>query len=395
MKYIRKIAFVADSLLIWVLTFVAVFAMIYSGYVIYDNFYKSKVAFSSWDLKQYKPTVEQTKLGFEEISLINPDTVAWLTVEGTNIDYPVMYGSNNMDYINRDFYGKSSLTGSIYLNSDNSPDFSQPYNLIYGHHMDNGAMFGDIDKFASEEYLKSHTLGILMTPTGNYDLYIFACMQTDAYNDTIYFKDTENEKAYGELFEHISKNSLVYIPQENIPQKIIAMSTCAETGTFGRTVIFAKAISRTDTISKEEVHPQVKRTAKGHNTVTEHWAVLNLVCVILTLLTLFPLHYTFAKYNQLIFVRKKKKECEEEAVAKDLGRFEKKIYIGFIVEILIFTLATVFFLRTENIKNDIGISDKYTLIMILIFALSLIVDIICFRYRGKRPDNDAKGEEAE
>ena len=397
MKLLRKIANVADVLLVVVLTVIAVLVLSYSVYVIGDNFYKSNVAFSSWDLQQYKPTVEETKLGFEEISDINPDTVAWVTIDGTHIDYPVMYGSDNMDYINRDFYGKRSLSGSVYLNYDNNPDFSEPYSLLYGHHMDNGAMFGDIDNFVKESYLKSHNKGILLTPDGNFDLSVFACMETDAYNELIYFGNYKDDTRYAELNDYIKKNAAVYIREtQDYPKKIIAMSTCAETGTFGRTVIFAEAIPRTDSIASESVtHEKEKHIAKGHNTVTENWAVLNLVCVALTLFTLVPFIYTGRKYYQLIYARQKKKELFKEGnsdIAKDLNFFEKKIYVGIFIELLIFITSLIVFLKTEVISNNIALCDKYTYIMILLFLVSLIADFICFRYRGKRPESGFESE---
>ena len=399
MKLLRNIANVADVLLVVFLTLIAILVLSYSVYVIGDNFYKSNAAFSSWDLQQYKPTVKETKLGFKEISAINPDTVAWVTIDDTHIDYPVMYGSDNMDYINRDFYGKRSLSGSVYLNADNDPDFSEPYNLLYGHHMDNGAMFGDIDNFVEESYLKSHSKGMLLTPNGNFDLLVFACMKTDAYNELIYFKDYKDNIGYEKLNDFIKKNAAVYIRgSQEYPQKIIAMSTCAETGTFGRTVIFAEAIPHTASVTDENIETeQEKHIAKGHNTVTENWAVLNLVCVALTFFTFMPLIYTGRKYYQLIYAKQKKKELFKEGktdIATDLDNFEKKIYIGIFIELSLFISSLLVFFKTEVINNNIALCDKYTYIMILLLFISLITDIVCFRYRGKRPENDFESESA-
>jgi SrtB family sortase len=64
------------------------------------------------------------------------DLVGFLTVEGTNIDYPVMQGIDNSHYLNTDPFGAYSLSGSIFLDSRSSPDFSDEYSVIYGHHMD-------------------------------------------------------------------------------------------------------------------------------------------------------------------------------------------------------------------------------------------------------------------
>ena len=82
--------------------------------------------------------------------------VGWLTVDGTSIDYPVMQGGNNLTFLNRNPYGEFSLSGSIFLDSRNSPDFSDEYSIIYGHHMAYGKLFGALDAFLDETYTSSH-----------------------------------------------------------------------------------------------------------------------------------------------------------------------------------------------------------------------------------------------
>ncbi|MBQ2160314.1 MAG: SrtB family sortase, partial [Firmicutes bacterium] len=63
-------------------------------------------AFSSHDLLKYRPKIEMDEPpDLHEIMEINPDTVAWITLYGTNIDYPVMQGKTDMEYINKDAYG--------------------------------------------------------------------------------------------------------------------------------------------------------------------------------------------------------------------------------------------------------------------------------------------------
>ena len=90
------------------------------------------------------------------------------------------------EYAGKDIYGKSSLTGSVYLSSLNKKNFGDNYNIVYGHHMDNGAMFGDIDKYVDIDFFLSHRKGELLTPEKSYELTVFACMKTNAYESEIY-----------------------------------------------------------------------------------------------------------------------------------------------------------------------------------------------------------------
>ena len=62
-----------------------------------------------------------------------------------------------MEYINKDVWRRLALSGAIFLaECESTGFFMDPYNLIYGHHMSNGAMFGDVVEFADEEYFATH-----------------------------------------------------------------------------------------------------------------------------------------------------------------------------------------------------------------------------------------------
>jgi len=188
LRAIDKAANIAETILSIITGLIAALLLIYSAYVLYDNFYTGQAAFASWNLLQYKPVMNEDDdtVDFDSISEINPDTAAWLTIYDTNINYPVVQGKDDLEYAGKDIYGKSSLTGSVYLSSLNKKNFGDNYNIVYGHHMDNGAMFGDIDKYVDIDFFLSHRKGELLTPEKSYELTVFACMKTNAYESEIY-----------------------------------------------------------------------------------------------------------------------------------------------------------------------------------------------------------------
>ena len=112
---------------------------------IYDSYMVYQQATDNSILK-YKPGYETDD---ETNKKITGNMVAWLTIDDTNVDYPVMQGEDNNEYLNKDPFGDYALSGSIFLDSRNDPEFKDYYSLIYGHHMEHGMMFGAID-----EYLK-------------------------------------------------------------------------------------------------------------------------------------------------------------------------------------------------------------------------------------------------
>ena len=134
-----------------ILSFLAIILMVvmlsFGGYSLWDTYVTMSGAFLKNDLLKYKPSLdnpEQTRLSLQELMAINPDTRAWITLDGTHIDYPMVQGKDDMEYVNKDVTCEFSLSGSIFLSAKNKADFSDPYMLTYGHHMDNGGMYGRV-----------------------------------------------------------------------------------------------------------------------------------------------------------------------------------------------------------------------------------------------------------
>ncbi len=394
----EKIARLIDGLLGLLTGLLAAVLILYSGYVLYDNFYTNRNAFASWDLLQYKPTMDiQEDPGFQELQQINPDVIGWLTLYDTHIDYPVLQGSDNLEYVNQDVYGNFSLPGSIYLATENSREFADCYSLIYGHHMDNGAMFGDIDKFADPAFFQDHSVGLLQTPYGNYDLKAYACVHTDAYESLIYEPGGADDGTHEALLSYIRANAVTFdqAASQNVG-KLIALSTCADIDTNGRIVLFVSATPRTapvETVEAEAGHTE-RRTAVGHGTQAGSWALLNLASALLTLFTLLPLGNLRVKFRQMGYTRRKVRELsgasegEQKRVLRDLRRFRHKLRIGLALELIVAAIAAGGFWYTEDFARNMVISDQWTPVMIGLFALALLIDFICFRYRGQRPAED-------
>ena len=92
--------------------------------------------------------------------------VAWIKIDGTNIDYPVMQASNNVWYLNHDYLGREEVTGAIFLDYRNSSDFSDDVSVIYGHRTNGHLMFSDVARYESGEYFSGHLQGELYLRDG-------------------------------------------------------------------------------------------------------------------------------------------------------------------------------------------------------------------------------------
>ena len=242
-----KLISAGDNLVTLLDGLLAALLILYSGYVIYDNHQIENQAFSgAWEVLQYKPELFQDgRVSLSQPGIleeINRDYRAWLTVYETNIDYPVMQGPDDTYYASHDIYGEFSLSGAIYLSSWNTPDLKDPFNLIYGHHMDNGAMFGGLDAYLDPSYRDAHREGVLISPSGVYDLELFAVISTDAYEKMIY--EPGPDRTAAEIIDFLTnpgQRADIHYYDAALGReatKITALSTCADATTNGRLVVF-------------------------------------------------------------------------------------------------------------------------------------------------------------
>lgn len=411
-------AAIGDRLLSAVSFVLAVILLLYGVYVLYDNAYLNRKAFVSQDLLQYKPDVEASDelLGFGDILELNPHTVGWLTIDGTNINYPVMQGKDNMEYLNKDPYGEFSLSGSIYLDVGNDSRFKDKYNIIYGHHMASGAMFGDIAKYEEEEFFRGHQQGLLQTPSCNYDLSVFAVLRGDAYDQTIYSLSKRNSVPHAEAMLRFAADNALWYDAASVPDvqrgKIVVLSTCADAYTNGRLLLFCSVMPRERPLPGKETEPPVHRVPVGHG--ENKWSLLDLCCTALTLLILLPLTYVRKKYRQIGYSRRTAAALAQLApenplalktadeygphyipgVIRKLRGFRRRMLAGTVLEAALTIGAAVLLLQTQDFSCPMTLIDKWTPLFLGITAAAWITDFICFRYRGDKPPAADKSETA-
>ena len=267
MKFLRLGIKAGNALLNLVIILCLCGAGAYALYALWDNSQVYQEAEQvQKELQKYKPQPVKGEEGestsFEELLKINPDVCAWLTLDGTEIDTPVVQGDTNLTYINKNVYGKFSLSGSIFLDSRNDSGFDDPYCLLYGHHMEEHKMFGDLYLYKKASFFEKQKTGTLILPDGTYQLKIFACAEAEA-SDKNLFDPTEwrQPEDLTDLLKHIRKQAenldqdlmkeleeTAADPIKEVP-KILAMSTCSSDKTEARTVLLAimeKEISPSD-----------------------------------------------------------------------------------------------------------------------------------------------------
>ncbi len=190
----------------------------------------------------YKPTqAEDLEASFEQLLKINPDVCAWITIDNTGIDYPVVQGETNFDYLSVDVYGDHSSGGSIFLDSGNSRDLRDDYSILMGHHMQGGAMFGDVDLFRDEQFFRANYTGSLHAPDRSMRLEIVSIIQADAYDRAIYGVPIAAQSGKAALISRIDELA-VYTRGAPLGtgDRIIALSTCSSDYTNARLLLICR-----------------------------------------------------------------------------------------------------------------------------------------------------------
>ena len=233
-----------------------VLILLYAGHSLWYNHSLQNDSFLSDELAQYRPDGQNPSLA--DLRIINPDVIAWVTIDDTRIDYPVVQGKNENEYLNKSVLGEFSLAGSLFLSTDNKRDFSDPYNMVYGHNIEGGAMLADVLEFRNASFFKTHTAGVLWYPDEGGKaradrIEIFAALEIDGRDEIVYANprniNTENlSSVAGYVLEKAVNKREVAIDEKS---RIIALSTCENAVNFERVLIFGKLVRMSDSEIKK------------------------------------------------------------------------------------------------------------------------------------------------
>lgn len=240
MQVLAVISRIGEKILDRLVAIILILVILFAGYSLWNSYMLYRGGFAGDELLKFKPqiTADGANPTLWDLMKINEDVIAWITIDDTNIDHPVLQGEDNMEYVNKDVYKKFALSGSIFLDYRNKKDFTDPYSLLYGHHMDQGGMFGDVVLFENKDYFDKHRTGTLYLPDNTYKIEIFMCSKVDAY-DRLVFNATSiaTMDQRWALIDHARQTKLQERDIEIGDDRIIALSTCEKATTNGRTVI--------------------------------------------------------------------------------------------------------------------------------------------------------------
>lgn len=161
-----------------------------------------------------------------ELISMNSECFGWINISGTNINYPVMHTpSNSQKYLNRNFNGEYSFSGTPFMDSRCSADSTNL--VIYGHHMNNGTMFADLCNYTDYSYFTEHPTVVPKTKDGAFAYSVFSVMKVKSDDDWYRFTTVGTEKSYNSRIEYAKEKSIYNTEITPVyGQQILTLSTC-------------------------------------------------------------------------------------------------------------------------------------------------------------------------
>ena len=184
----------------------------------------------------------KSPIDFAALAAINPDIIGWIVIDGTNIDYPIVQGSDNDAYLHKTFSGERNSSGTIFLDCRNAPDFSDRNSIVYGHKMKNGSMFAGLTEYKDQGFYEQHPAFTIYTPEVEYKCEVFAAYVTSGVSATYTLDFSGDMDFTGYINDAVSRSLIQTGVTPAAKDRIVTLSTCDYTYDNARMVVHARLV---------------------------------------------------------------------------------------------------------------------------------------------------------
>lgn len=214
--------------------------------------------------KDKKDGKEKFIVDFEKLAEKNPDVIGWIRFdpEPSVINYPIVQGKDNQEYLHKTFSKNENGLGAIFLNVDNDSKFKDKHSIIYGHRMKDGSMFRHLQDYEKKSFWKENPRFYIYTPNGRVITYrIYSAGEVLDMSDA-YETDFADGKAYQEFIDKTKKDSLYETGVKvRTADKVVTLSTCTKSSDNHRFVVHGVKETE-ETIEIEEKKEKDKKEDK-------------------------------------------------------------------------------------------------------------------------------------
>jgi len=189
------------------------------------------------------PTEEKSnKIDFVALKEIDSNVVAWLRLDGTIVDYPVVKGKNNEYYLRHLITGEWNKAGTLFIDYRCKNPFLDKNTIVYGHHNKQGLMFAEFKNYRKQAYYDQHKVIKIFTPEGNYEVELIAMTLEDGAHEFVRF-DLQDNQAFLDYIAKLKQRSTFKSTVEiSAGDKIVSFVTCSYDITNGRYLLVGKLV---------------------------------------------------------------------------------------------------------------------------------------------------------
>ena len=181
-------------------------------------------------------------IDFPSLKAEHPDIYAWVTIPDTGVNHPIVQSATDDNYyLYHDLDGNYTIYGSVFTQSMNATDFSDPVTIVYGHHTDNGTMFSDLRNFTDKDYFDAHEEMYIYTPGHILTYRIISAYEYDNRHIMNSFDFSDPQVLQDYFASVLSPTSMRVNVREgatlSVDDKIVQLSTCVEGNSASRYIV--------------------------------------------------------------------------------------------------------------------------------------------------------------
>lgn len=188
-----------------------------------------------------QPLAEQAQYLYQvdlaQLRSENPDVLGWISIPGTKLDYPYLQGEDNQYYLKHTWQGKKNAAGSVFLECQVSPDFSDFNTIVYAHNMKNGSMFGSLRQYRTQSHYEANPSIYILDDNGIRRYDIFAAFEAEVVGYTYRLDLNTPEKRQAFLDYSLERTVIQTGVVPTAEDSVITLSTCTGNGYETRWVV--------------------------------------------------------------------------------------------------------------------------------------------------------------
>ena len=217
--------FISFLIKLFIIVFLLI-VLLLSSYALYDSYQIHKDVKIDNSLER----IIENDNPIHKLNMVNKNIVGWIKINKTSINYPILKGKDNLEYLNKNYKDEYSFAGSIFLDYRNN-NFKDKYSIIYGHNLYRGGMFSDIKKYKDKSFFNKHKFGKLFTKDYTYDIKVISYGIFKNNDEFVY-----NISSYN--IDYIINKSI--IKKETKSDKYVLLSTCYSSSSKERIILLCE-----------------------------------------------------------------------------------------------------------------------------------------------------------